>query len=198
MSTDPRRTPFRVKQGRGGGQSNLFAKHSPLAREEVRARLADSGRRARHSPPPRTRLKVQLKPAIDRTRPGHREQRLTALIREDLYFEGRLPVHQSTSRRSQRCSLCLSAKSHPVSYLCGHSHCYACIRLHLERSWECPTAGCSTVMQRAPHRHYPDEEALAEDFPLWVTQTAVFYTWDGLTFPKLPSTYTISSDDETA
>ncbi|KAJ7029951.1 hypothetical protein C8F04DRAFT_1187126 [Mycena alexandri] len=51
-------------------------------------------------------------------------------------------------------------------------------------------------MQRAPHRHFPDEEALAEDFPLWVAQTAVVYTWEGLTFPKLPSAYTISSDDE--
>ncbi|KAJ7630164.1 hypothetical protein FB45DRAFT_1027397 [Roridomyces roridus] len=37
-----------------------------------------------------------------------------------------------------RCDICLGPKSHPVSYTCGHSHCYVCIRAWLDKRGDCP------------------------------------------------------------
>ncbi|KAJ7016275.1 hypothetical protein C8F04DRAFT_1282012 [Mycena alexandri] len=138
-------------------------------------------------PKPSPRIRLQQSPQRQQSpnQGGYREPRTTALTREDLYAEGRLPPALAPTRPSQRCSLCTGVKSHPVSYLCGHSHCYACIRLWLDLSWLCPVSTCRALITREPHRHFAEEQALAEAFPNWVDTTAVAYCWDGLTFPKV-------------
>lgn len=67
------------------------------------------------------------------------------------------------------------------SYLCGHSHCYVCIRLWLERKWSCPD--CVTPMYSAPFRHYAEEGALASAFPNWNDMSVVDYAFTDLVFP---------------
>ncbi|KAJ7019526.1 hypothetical protein C8F04DRAFT_1276125 [Mycena alexandri] len=93
--------------------------------------------------------------------------------------------------------ICNCVKVHPVAYLCGHSHCFTCVRLHLEHDWKCPIVSCARVIHQAPHRHYPDEQAIAYDFPDWVNTSRVSYSWEGLIFPS-PTAYCPgdSSDDE--
>ncbi|KAJ7807757.1 hypothetical protein B0H14DRAFT_3482944 [Mycena olivaceomarginata] len=132
----------------------------------------------------RTRIRKALgrsgapkKPSLEH----HREPRLAPLKKATLYVDGRIPAHQSTSREYYRCSLCSNMKAHPVSYLCGHSHCYACIRIWLETEWSCPV--CNEIMTRPPHRQFSEEDAIADMFPQWACSTQVEYSWDGLTFP---------------
>ncbi|KAJ7030945.1 hypothetical protein C8F04DRAFT_1263444 [Mycena alexandri] len=131
-----------------------------------------------------TRVRVRMRthhPKHTQPDGGYREPRTTALTRADLYEDGRLPLPLQPLRPSQRCSLCTAVKSHPVS------HCYACIRLWLEQDWKCPVTACRTVLRTEPHRHFAEEQALAEAFPNWVNATVVTYNWEGLTFPKVPA-----------
>ncbi|KAJ7036056.1 hypothetical protein C8F04DRAFT_1258431 [Mycena alexandri] len=120
----------------------------------------------------------------DRRRRGSRGIRDVPLQRDDLYVGSERPPPLTSDRAHQTCSLCLQVKSHPVAYMCGHSHCYVCIRLHLETDWLCPIPDCRQVMRRAPHRHLPEEEGLMLDFPERNDRSAVTYDWEGLTFPR--------------
>ncbi|KAJ7626013.1 hypothetical protein FB45DRAFT_1030330 [Roridomyces roridus] len=81
-----------------------------------------------------------------------------------------------------RCDICLGPKSHPVSYTCGHSHCYVCIRAWLERHGECPL--CRTMIAHEPFRHYGEEDSMKHDHPDWQDHSSVDYSWDGLVFPR--------------
>ncbi|KAJ7038834.1 hypothetical protein C8F04DRAFT_1255758 [Mycena alexandri] len=117
---------------------------------------------------------------------GRRDIRDVPLTEDDLYVGPDRPAPLHTDRTHQTCSLCLQVKAHPVSYLCGHSHCYVCIRLHLENDWRCPIAHCRSLMRRAPFRHHDEEEGIAFDFPDREDRSAVTYDWDGLTFPRPP------------
>ncbi|KAJ7030683.1 hypothetical protein C8F04DRAFT_1186536 [Mycena alexandri] len=162
-----------------------FAEQTPAERERTRVLLGQSAQSER---PPKnlTVVSIRARRKEIHVQPGYREPRTTALTREDLYEEGRLPVPLVPTRPSQRCSLCTAVKSHPVAYLCGHSHCYACIRLWLDQDWKCPVSSCRKFITQQPHRHFAEEQALAEAFPNWVNATAVPHAWDGLVFPKLP------------
>ncbi|KAJ7017502.1 hypothetical protein C8F04DRAFT_1279282 [Mycena alexandri] len=122
----------------------------------------------------------------DRCHRGSRDVRDIPLTEDTLYMGPERPAPLQTDRAHQTCSLCLQVKSHPVSYLCGHSHCYVCIRLHLETEWRCPIRDCRTLMRRAPYRHHPEEEGIALDFPDRDDRSTVTYNWDGLTFPRPP------------
>ncbi|KAK6992839.1 hypothetical protein R3P38DRAFT_3224654 [Favolaschia claudopus] len=115
---------------------------------------------------------------------GWRETRAQPLLHEDLWVNGQCPTEQDAIFPHQRCGICYMVKSHPVSYVCGHSHCYVCIRLWLERRWTCPV--CITPMYRPPFRHFGEEEALACAYPEWKDGSAVEYSWSGLIFPKEP------------
>ncbi|KAJ7042213.1 hypothetical protein C8F04DRAFT_1176384 [Mycena alexandri] len=183
---------------RPSGSSKKFAAQTPEERSRTRALLAQSGRRA---PIPKALTRVRVhnprQHQQSQAQAGYREPRTTALTREDLYDEGRLPAALAFSRPSQRCSLCAAVKCHPVSYLCGHSHCYACIRLWLDRDWRCPVSTCRALITREPHRHFAEEQALAEAFPNWVDATSVAYSWDGLTFPKAAE-HDFASGDESS
>ncbi|KAJ7024362.1 hypothetical protein C8F04DRAFT_1270379 [Mycena alexandri] len=114
---------------------------------------------------------------------GMRDKRTVPLTPENVLVTDAVPPTVLTTRAHQTCGICLHTKSHPVSYLCGHSHCYRCIRVWLEKKFTCPT--CRTVMNRAPHRNYIEEEGLALDHPNFVDTSVVDYNWDGLRFPQL-------------
>ena len=47
-------------------------------------------------------------------------------------------------------------------YACGHSHCYVCIRIWLEKKWTCPE--CVQVMNAPPFRHYAEEAGIAHGY----------------------------------
>ncbi|KAJ7120554.1 hypothetical protein C8R43DRAFT_1136728 [Mycena crocata] len=117
-----------------------------------------------------------------RIQQGTRVVRLAPLTVTALYVDGVLPPVLTTNRPHQKCRLCSHVKAHPVSYLCGHSHCYSCIRLHLETDWRCPD--CDTIMDRPPHRHDGEETGIQLDYPNWGDTSSVLYSFDGLTFPK--------------
>ncbi|KAJ7458372.1 hypothetical protein B0H11DRAFT_1924811 [Mycena galericulata] len=180
-------------------------------RLRVRRMLARSGARPESpSPPPPPRPpprspptgRTRLRPTVYRNYSRHlrkyglREQRQEPLVEADLYVDGVLPTSQPTDEATAylQCGICLNAKSHPVSYACGHSHCYACIRLSLEKSFKCPE--CKTRMQATPHRQYAEEHAIAKEFPGWNDPSRVLYEWAGLTFPKLVLLSADSSDEE--
>ncbi|KAJ7466767.1 hypothetical protein B0H11DRAFT_1921664 [Mycena galericulata] len=154
-------------------------------RAQAEARAAGAVDRSRHRPP-RVR-RGPLGTAAGRAAAalaGARVARDRPLTREQLWLNGIGPPEQTTDRKHQQCGICLQVKSHPVSYLCGHSHCYACVRVWLEQSWVCPL--CTQIMWDAPHRNYIEEAGIACDFPDWHDTSIVSYSWDGLTFPRRP------------
>ncbi|KAJ7867429.1 hypothetical protein B0H13DRAFT_1897574 [Mycena leptocephala] len=145
-----------------------------------------------------------------RRRNGSRVFRAFPLRAADLYENDARPPTRSTTKSHQRCGLCGNVKSHPVSYgfslpiflfmltslgtryECGHSHCYVCIRLHLEFDWACPH--CSKIITRAPYCHHGEEDGITCDFPDWHDTSRVAYSWDGLTWPR-PRIVQVVSDD---
>ncbi|KAJ7773600.1 hypothetical protein DFH07DRAFT_767558 [Mycena maculata] len=92
---------------------------------------------------------------------GKRAARDHPLTTEDLYLDEIRPPPLEEPLDHHICGICLAVKSHPVSYRCGHGHCYVCIRLALETKFSCPT--CSRVMFEAPFRHYDEEKSIRHD-----------------------------------
>ncbi|KAJ7093757.1 hypothetical protein C8R44DRAFT_890661 [Mycena epipterygia] len=116
---------------------------------------------------------------------GSRAIRERNLAAEDLWVNQVGPKEDILpSKAHHKCSVCHLVKSHPVSYVCGHSHCYMCVRLHLESDWGCPK--CARVMYQAPFRQYAEEDALVAEYPERRDGSIVEYKWDGLVFPKRP------------
>ncbi|KAK6997516.1 hypothetical protein R3P38DRAFT_3219610 [Favolaschia claudopus] len=113
---------------------------------------------------------------------GSRSQEFD-LSEEMLWSTAGRPRDYEVLQDHHQCTICRSVKAHPVSYECGHSHCYVCIRLWLERSWQCPD--CRTTMHRRPFRHWGEEAALTAAYAGWGQTSAVEYSWEGLTFPKV-------------
>ncbi|KAJ7832601.1 hypothetical protein B0H13DRAFT_2370895 [Mycena leptocephala] len=124
---------------------------------------------------------------------GSRYERVVPLRHQDLWKGRRGPPEQAAARDHHKCGICHSVKSHPVSYKCGHGHCYVCIRLWLERSWKCPE--CVAVMYRAPFRVFAEEAWIADTYPNWSDNTVVDYNWDGLIFPKKPEVVVVGDDE---
>ncbi|KAJ7823462.1 hypothetical protein B0H13DRAFT_2376037 [Mycena leptocephala] len=104
-----------------------------------------------------------------------------------------MALDQAPAREHHKCGICHAVKSHPVSYECGHGHCYVCIRMWLERSWKCPE--CLAVMYRAPFRVFAEEAWIADAYPNWHDTSKVNYNWDGLVFPKKPETFIVGDDE---
>ncbi|KAJ7720206.1 hypothetical protein DFH07DRAFT_972675 [Mycena maculata] len=113
---------------------------------------------------------------------GSRTERHLRLTTEDLYLDAAHPLLLAEPRDHHVCSICWAVKSHPVSYKCGHSHCYVCIRVALEQKWECPD--CAQVMYEAPFRHYGEEQSIRGDYPQWIDESRVQGDWEGLIFPR--------------
>ncbi|KAJ6463766.1 hypothetical protein C8R47DRAFT_1224922 [Mycena vitilis] len=112
---------------------------------------------------------------------GRRDFREAPLTRDDLWLDEERPPVLAVPKPHHVCGLCRDVKSHPVSYACGHSHCYACIRVWLEGKWTCPK--CDDVMRRAPVRHEGEEDGIKFDYPWWKDRSVVSYSWEGLEFP---------------
>ncbi|KAJ7722085.1 hypothetical protein B0H16DRAFT_1737899 [Mycena metata] len=112
---------------------------------------------------------------------GEREPRVRALKHEDLWREGLGPEDMAAKEEHHKCGICKGVKSHPVSYVCGHSHCFVCSRLWLEKKWTCPE--CVTPMYIPPFRQYGEEAHLASAYPGW-DRSRVDYNWDSLIFPQ--------------
>ncbi|KAJ6564324.1 hypothetical protein B0H19DRAFT_1374710 [Mycena capillaripes] len=185
----PRDTSVNSAPSRSSVCSSLFARQTPAQILETHAALADSGRRRKSAPQPlppsSAATRVISKAERDRRRNGERHVWDPTLIREHLYEDGFLPPPLTgTTRPHQVCTLCSHVKCHPVVYACGHSHCSACIRLPLEHEWTCPD--CDALITRPPCRHLGEEQGIAFDYPNWENNTSVYYTWDGLTWPRRP------------
>ncbi|KAJ7483686.1 hypothetical protein B0H11DRAFT_1914569 [Mycena galericulata] len=106
---------------------------------------------------------------------GTRAVRDHPLTEQDLYLDAARPELLEARQPHHKCGICFAVKSHPVSYKCGHSHCYACIRIWLEKRWTCPD--CVTVMTCAPFRHFGEENGLAADYPGRQDQSRVSYSF---------------------
>ncbi|KAJ7154985.1 hypothetical protein C8R43DRAFT_1126375 [Mycena crocata] len=116
--------------------------------------------------------------------PGRRMDRVVPLTVEDLWDSPRGPPHIADVDEDFKCTICLQVKSHPVSYLCGHSHCYSCIRIWLEEQWDCPE--CRAIMTVKPFRVFAEEGHIRRRYGDWDT-SVVSYSWFGLIFPVLPT-----------
>ncbi|KAJ7446785.1 hypothetical protein FB451DRAFT_1412194 [Mycena latifolia] len=112
---------------------------------------------------------------------------------EILYLTATRPPEVESPKKHHLCGICRGVKSHPVSYECGHSHCYVCICLWLEESWKCPT--CRKVMTAEPFRHYGEEDCLVDAYPDRGDKSEVDYSWDGLRFPKRTRVVEVTDSD---
>ncbi|KAJ7707081.1 hypothetical protein B0H16DRAFT_1746641 [Mycena metata] len=83
------------------------------------------------------------------------------IAHNDLYLDfARPPSNPEIKVKPHHtCTICQGLKSHPVTVKCGHSYCYVCIRLWLEKKWSCPE--CMATITCRPFRHYPEEAGLA-------------------------------------
>ncbi|KAJ7831226.1 hypothetical protein B0H14DRAFT_3464230 [Mycena olivaceomarginata] len=104
---------------------------------------------------------------------------------QSIFFSQPLARPTVLSSKPTTCVASAAAvKEHPVLYRCGHSHCFVCIRMWLERSWRCPE--CLDTMHDKLFRHWGEEAHLTAAYPGWGMETKVSYSWKGLRFPKDP------------
>ncbi|KAJ7821914.1 hypothetical protein B0H14DRAFT_3471094 [Mycena olivaceomarginata] len=124
-------------------QAEKSEEEKAVERRRLRRELKDAEERVRFL----EARPVRVQPPSIVRRPGLRIKRETPLSEADLYLDDTRPRSISAPPILLTCTLCFNLKSHPVSYKCGHSHCYVCIRLWLETSWECPT--CHKIIAAA-------------------------------------------------
>ncbi|KAK7050159.1 hypothetical protein R3P38DRAFT_3173227 [Favolaschia claudopus] len=122
-------------------------------------------------------------PAADVPFEGSRVYRPVALQANDLWIGSVRPDPPLQVFEEYICAICLSLKSHPVSYVCGHGHCFVCIRLWLERDWRCPE--CRVEMDRPPFRMFVEEKSILRLCGDW-DSSEVTYDFSGLSFPSRP------------
>ncbi|KAJ7752301.1 hypothetical protein B0H16DRAFT_1723647 [Mycena metata] len=166
--------------------TSLLSGQSPAQVARIRWALGNS------AASPATRRLI----ARQRQITGVREIRDNPLSEQELYLNAARPESLQTPHSHYMCTICSCVKVHPVAYLCGHSNCYICVRLHLEQDWKCPVPQCGQVMRRPPHRHYPEEETLVQQFPGRENGSVVSYCWEGLVFPSALSPATSEDDLE--
>ncbi|KAJ6560615.1 hypothetical protein DFH09DRAFT_1483267 [Mycena vulgaris] len=124
---------------------------------------------------------------------GYRDDRPEPLAVEDLWVSPSGPGHVDDVLDDFKCGICLQLKSHPVSYVCGHGHCFTCIRIWLEEQWECPQ--CRATMTRAPFRVYAEEAHIARVYGTTWDVSVVNYDWTGLDFPVIGAKLVSAADN---
>ncbi|KAJ7872154.1 hypothetical protein B0H14DRAFT_3439097 [Mycena olivaceomarginata] len=149
------------------------------------SRTATSIRSVRHAGTLSRRDRGLAPPLAPVARAGYRVSRRHPLTEAALYNDDARPPILAVPKPHHVCSICWAAKSHPVSYLCGDSHCYVCVRLWLEKQWTCPD--CSHEMSIVPFRHYGEENSIEYDYPFWKDNSRVSYSFHGLIFPPAPA-----------
>ncbi|KAJ7104600.1 hypothetical protein C8R44DRAFT_887055 [Mycena epipterygia] len=156
--------------------------------ERADAAAAEYRARSRRVMPPQpvsavaTRIRNRNSEAELVARNGGRPKNAPEVQADDLWLTAVRPVNVLPLAVHHLCTICQGVKSHPVSYKCGHSDCYVCIRLWLEKSWKCPS--CMTTMHGEPFRHYAEEAELESAYPGRDVTSGITYTWEGLQFPK--------------
>ncbi|KAJ7164848.1 hypothetical protein C8R43DRAFT_1122728 [Mycena crocata] len=160
------------------------------ARERLRARTRDGQARERHFEQLRRQLEERsrqdatarndalmrlwatpeeierpvIQHSIWRVGAHVRERGQPRLTPEALYLTAeRPPAKLEPAAPHHQCRICWGVKSHAVTAGCGHSYCYVCIRVHLERNFKCPL--CSQVMYRPPFRHTSEDDWLEATYP---------------------------------
>ncbi|KAJ7680852.1 hypothetical protein DFH06DRAFT_1315586 [Mycena polygramma] len=116
--------------------------------------------------------------------PGSRAALEQPLTREALWLSGDRPPALAAQDPEHECGICHNVKSHPVRCQCGHSFCYVCIRVALEKSWHCPDEFCGLTMRFAPCADADEEAKIGAAEPAFIDHTRVDYSWEGLVFPK--------------
>ncbi|KAJ6503462.1 hypothetical protein C8R47DRAFT_1210707 [Mycena vitilis] len=115
---------------------------------------------------------------------GSRVPRAEPLSLKGLWIDGvEPPPRDPEATPHLECSVCKQVKMCPVTSSCGHSHCYPCVRMALEYTFNCPS--CRTVMTSAPFRCWAEEHCIALAHPDWNNTARVTYDFDGLVFPRL-------------
>ncbi|KAJ7075703.1 hypothetical protein B0H15DRAFT_956201 [Mycena belliarum] len=116
---------------------------------------------------------------------GSRTPRETRLTHRDLYLtELSAPdVTTNADNKAQLCCICYKIMSHPVVSACHHTHCYVCLRLWLEASWDCPT--CGETMTSPPKPAHAQRQDIERDFPYRLDRSTVTYSFGGLLFPRI-------------
>ncbi|KAF8174368.1 hypothetical protein K438DRAFT_1980398 [Mycena galopus ATCC 62051] len=105
---------------------------------------------------------------------GKRTRRRTPLARSDLYLTEARPPQTVTATQGHKCMLCDRVKAHPVRLTkCGHSFCYVCIRLRLEREWTCPQIDCNRTIRNALMIDAMEAESVRSDYPNLVDESEV-------------------------
>ncbi|KAJ7154946.1 hypothetical protein C8R43DRAFT_1126330 [Mycena crocata] len=112
---------------------------------------------------------------------GKRDNRDAPLLIDDLYLTDARPPILRGIKPDHQCSQCFNMKFYPVSLECGHSDCYVCVRLWLEKEWKCPQ--CPVVVCQPPLMDTDEAERITERYPKWRDDSKVVMTWDGLTWP---------------
>ncbi|KAJ7763613.1 hypothetical protein DFH07DRAFT_956422 [Mycena maculata] len=161
---------------RGAGDGSL----SPLSADEDTPSAPQRGGVLSAAGPVRTEGQARVHRDAVMAMAGNARRRGVRLRSEDeLYLtEARPPP--SCPKRRDGCSICGEVKSHPVSYKCGHSNCYVCIRMWLDLKLLCPE--CRTPMECAPFRHFGEEASIAHEYFDWEDASQVSYDWSGLVF----------------
>ncbi|KAJ7768834.1 hypothetical protein B0H16DRAFT_1716035 [Mycena metata] len=113
---------------------------------------------------------------------GHRTARVKDMTENDLYLTDERPPVAGKMHAHHECSIYSNIKSHPVVGACGHTYCYVCLHLWLQRKWRCPY--CRAVYTAPPVRNRDSKNSIAFDHPEWIDRSTVNYSWEGLTFPK--------------
>ncbi|KAF8175655.1 hypothetical protein K438DRAFT_1979550 [Mycena galopus ATCC 62051] len=144
-------------------------------------------------PPPTTEPYAGSAKSRIRYTHGKRTRRPEPLTPTELYHTSTRPVAEAPTA-GHKCMICGGVKSHPVLSQCGHSYCYVCIRMRLEKEWTCPYTDCNRLMYKAPVIDEVKEDGVAVDYPHRVDKSKVVYTWDDLSFPyRMQPTYVSSS-----
>ncbi|KAJ7434714.1 hypothetical protein FB451DRAFT_1418642 [Mycena latifolia] len=155
----------------GSGKARSAMTRPGTTRPAMTVRAGRSRRRATRSA--RARRDV-LTPPLPVDPNACRPQR-TALPRHDA------PDVYGEVKPHHTCAICFGMKSHPVAAYCGHSFCYICIRLWLDKKRTCPV--CVDPIPEPPRRNLGEEASIAYDYPDWVDESKVPYSWDGIVFP---------------
>ncbi|KAJ7152236.1 hypothetical protein C8R43DRAFT_950845 [Mycena crocata] len=192
-----------VGEGRNGRAGSTQAISTSTAPRIYMARRSTGGKRRRehadgdgdapaavlpHAPTPN--LRPNIPPRVEAAVPRPVQQSLVRVAaryrihppfsEDGLWLSAARPRDVETVKPHHICSICWGVKCHPVTSHCGHSHCFVCIRLWLQKSWHCPD--CKKKMFYRPMRQWAEEHELESSYPGWTDETAVSYSWAGLKF----------------
>ncbi|KAJ7666198.1 hypothetical protein DFH06DRAFT_1323328 [Mycena polygramma] len=114
---------------------------------------------------------------------GTRAEREEPLTHDNLYLDdARPPPLEPGPDPAHSCGICLGVNSHPARTRCGHTYCFICLRMALERDWRCPE--CRQTIHKAPVPDVNMAQLIAVHYPRWVDASRVTFTFDGLLFPQ--------------